>query len=53
MIYSGDTNYRTTFEYGENTEVYGSCGATLFGEFWIFGGDEHPRQVFKVRKFQY
>ena len=28
------------FEYGEDTEVMGGCGATLLGEMWYFGGGQ-------------
>ena len=26
------------FEYGEETQALYGCGATLFGQFWYFGG---------------
>ena len=29
----------------ENTEDYGSCGATLNGQHWIIGGINKKRQV--------
>ena len=34
------------FEYGEGTDAYGGCGATLMGEMWYFGGvGSYMRQV--------
>ena len=34
------------FQYGEETSAYQGCGATLFGEFWYFGGQSPlKRQV--------
>ena len=34
------------FEYGEGTGAAYGCGATLFGQFWYFGGrDSTSRQV--------
>ena len=33
------------FDYGVNTEVYGSCGATLEGEMFVIGGSDQKRQV--------
>ena len=34
---------------GERTESVHSCGATLNGEFWVFGGRDFPRQVKSIR----
>ena len=35
------------FEYGEGTNAHRSCGATFFGQMWVFGGaDDYKRQVF-------
>lgn len=45
-----------SFEYGEQTRVSYSCGATLMGEFWIFGGQRHldyERQVSNKVKVNY
>lgn len=47
----GNVKNDLTFTYGENTIVHNGCGATLFGEFWYFGGGNsntqtHKRQVF-------
>ena len=33
------------FNYGADTEVYDSCGATLEGEMFVIGGWQDPRQV--------
>jgi len=29
----------------KDTEVYGSCGASLNGQYWIIGGWNEKRQV--------
>ena len=47
----GDVRNDIMFTYGENTVVHNGCGATLFGEFWYFGGgnpntNTHKRQVY-------
>ena len=34
-----------SFEYGEGTDAYCGCGATLMGEMWYFGGRSNTRQV--------
>ena len=41
MILIGNVDTDLNFEYGENTNVYGGCGATLMGEMWYFGGDRN------------
>ena len=41
----GDTNFDLQFEYGDNTNVASACGASLFGEHFVFGGDD-KNQVF-------
>ena len=33
------------FAYERETEVYGSCGATLNGEMFVLGGKNQRRQV--------
>ena len=33
------------FTYGDKTDVYLSCGATLNGEMFVLGGYFHDRQV--------
>ena len=43
--YSGNINKILDFEYGDGTEVYGGCGATLHNVFWYFGGYPNERQV--------
>ena len=35
------------FDYGADTEVYYSCGASLYGEMFIIGGRSQKRQVNK------
>ena len=47
----GNVRNDITFTYGENTVAHNGCGATLFGEFWYFGGGNsntytHRRQVY-------
>ena len=37
------------FEFGENTQSFRACGATLNGEFWVFGGQDYKRQVKSIR----
>jgi len=37
------------FEYGSGTEVNMGCGASIYDEFWYFGGDSsYKRQVKRV-----
>ena len=38
FIRSGNVNEDLNFEYGEETGVYGGCGALLRNVFWYFGG---------------
>ena len=33
------------FEYGADTEVYHSCGASLYDEMFIIGGNSEKRKV--------
>ena len=33
------------FTYNEGTSFFDSCGATLNGEFWVFGGNGNQRQL--------
>ena len=45
-------NEDLNFEYGDGTDVYFGCGATLHNVFWYFGGldyDGFQRQV-KMQK---
>ena len=45
--HSGNINADINFEYGEGKQAHYGCGASLFGQFWYFGGsDETKRQVF-------
>ena len=49
-LFSGNVNADVDFEYGEGTVVDGGCGATLFGEFWYFGGfGSYKRQVWQCQ----
>ena len=46
--FKGNIYEELSFEFGDQTDVSHSCGATLMGEFWIFGGIlNSKRQVFK------
>ena len=44
----GTVNDDLDFEYGEDTETRRGCGATLFGQFWYFGGYQYKRQVYQM-----
>ena len=37
------------FEYGADTQVSESCGATLNGDMLVIGGTSKKRQVMKVK----
>ena len=50
-LFEGNIYEDLSFEFGDQTEVDKSCGATLMGEFWVFGGNFHDRQVFKSSFF--
>ena len=41
----GDVDDHLDFEYGADTEVYNSCGATLNGDMFVIGGWYKRRQV--------
>ena len=45
ITFDGEVDNDINFVYEEGTEVYISCGVTLNGEFWIFGGANNRRQV--------
>ena len=46
FVYSGNVNKDLDFEYGEDTNVGGGCGALLRNVFWYFGGwFSYKRQV--------
>ena len=44
-IYLGDVKRELKLNFEEETEVYGSCGATLNGQNWIIGGENEERQA--------
>jgi len=44
-IYSGEVDNDINFTYETNTEVEGSCAASLNDEMWVFGGTSQTRQV--------
>ena len=50
MDFDGNFNEKPSFDFGEKTEVYWSCGTTLNGEFYIFGGFHEKRQVYFLSK---
>ena len=35
---SGSSNNALNFEYGDEVVAHNRCAATLFGQFWYFGG---------------
>ena len=45
ISFDGTVDADLDFEIGENTQFLYSCGATLNGEFWVFGGNDNKRQV--------
>lgn len=45
MDFNMDFEQKTWFQFGSRTEVFWSCGATLNGNFYIFGGLNEKRQV--------
>ena len=44
-IFQGDVNRDINLNFDAETSVYGSCGATLNGQFIIIGGRNEKRQV--------
>ena len=48
FLFSGNVDHNLDFTFGEGTSFYDSCGATLNGEFWVFGGNSNQRQLRKV-----
>ena len=52
-LFSGNVNDDIDFEYGEGTDARYGCGATLFGQFWYFGGNGSSlnRQVWHYHLF--
>ena len=45
FTFEGNVENDLQFNYGENTETYDSCGATLNGQLWIIGGWNERNQV--------
>ena len=50
--YLGDVDDRLDFEYGAETEVRGSCGASLYDEMFVIGGYSERRQVYINNQFK-
>ena len=42
----GTVNDEIDFQYGEGTYARDGCGATLFGQFWYFGGSLSYKRQF-------
>lgn len=51
MDFNMDFEQKTWFKFGPRTEVFWSCGATLNGNFYIFGGLNEKRQVISKVKW--
>ena len=45
IFFIGNVNRAINLNFDAGTEVYGSCGATLNGQFMIIGGLNEKRQV--------
>ena len=45
IYFIGDINRAINLNFDAETEVHGSCGATLNGQFIIIGGENEKRQV--------
>ena len=45
FIHSGEVDDDINFTYEDNTEVYGSCAASLHDQMWVFGGVYKKNQV--------
>ena len=43
-MFLGNVN-EIEFNYGDDTQTDGSCGASLNGQFWVLGGYSERRQV--------
>ena len=37
------------FEYGSDTEVNMGCGASIYDEFWYFGGESSKRRQVRMK----
>ena len=48
----GDVDDHLDFEYKKKTEAYGSCGASLYGEMFVIGGNSKKRQVYINNKLK-
>ena len=51
LLSLGDYDDDLNFTYDENTEVFKSCSASLNDKMLIFGGWNHPRQVYNNHIF--
>ena len=47
-VFSGNVNDDLDFEYAEGTSADHGCGATLFGQFWYFGGENSEGTIRQV-----
>ena len=45
VLIKGNVDDDTVFTFEDDTEVFGSCAATLNDEFWVIGGYSKKRQV--------
>ena len=45
MSHSGNITRDLDFNFGDNTDVYGGCGALFEGKMMYFGGNYNKRQV--------
>ena len=45
IYHSGEVDYDINFTYEDNTEVRGSCAASLHDEMWVLGSYSKKRQV--------
>ena len=43
--FSGNKNVNLAFEYGDGASAYAGCGASLYGEFFYFGGSQTDKNV--------
>ena len=48
--YLGNVQRDLKLNFEKDTEVRGSCGATLNGQHWIIGGSNEERQVSHLEK---
>ena len=45
IYHSGEVDYDINFTYEDNTEIRGSCAASLHDEMWVLGSHSKKRQV--------